>query len=194
MIDRNNVSGEGSVDQAGASAGQDIVGRDKITNILPVPQKPSKLEQLKAKLQLEVDAGHCSIETIEELQRFKKKVPDDGITGLEAKLEAAGRSDQLMSALEMKEEFAKLLEKWSLYGSAQEIFAHLLAMADYRYRIQILPQVAEVEPVKVDEMIEEKIVIPAIEDLGIDIFSMNHHSAMGMVYWLAEQCRVRWHK
>jgi hypothetical protein len=135
-------SGASVVDQAGASAGKDVVGRDKITNVYPASPKPSKLEQLKAQLQKEVGAGHCSIEVIEELQRFKKKMPEDGVSGLEAKLQVSGRSDQLIPALEMKEAFAKLLEKWSLYASAQEIFAHLLAMADYKYRIQILPHLS----------------------------------------------------
>lgn len=194
IVSQAPSGGNVTVDQAGASSGHDMVGRDKITNVLPAPLKLSKLEKLKLRLQQEVDAGRCSMEVIDELQRFKKKVPDDGVSGLEAKLEVAGRSDQLIPALEMKEAFAKLLEKWSLYGSAQEIFAHLLAMADYKYQIQILPQLSNIGDVEVDELIEEKIVIPAIEDLGIDVFSMDHHSAMGMVYWLAEQCRVRWHK
>lgn len=183
-----------SVDQSGATVGRDMVGRDKITNVFAPTTKPSKLDQLKARLKAEVDSEAQVTEVIEALQRFKKKVPDDGVTGLEAKLEVAGRSAQLLLALEMKEEFAKLLEKWSLYSSAQEIFAHLLAMADYKYNLQILPQLQEVDGVELDELIESKIVIPTIEDLGIDIFSMDHHSAMGMVYWLAEQCRIRWHK
>lgn len=183
-----------SVDQSGASAGQDMVGRDKVTHIHAPAAKLSKLEKLKIRLEQEVAAGQCAADLIDELQSFKKRVPDDGVSGLEAKLEVAGRSEQLIPALEMKEAFAKLLERWSLYGSAQEIFAHLLAMADYRYRIQIAPQIATTGKVEIDELIEEKIVMPAIEELGIDIFSMNHHSAMGMVYWLADQCRVRWHK
>ncbi|WP_031371021.1 ABC-three component system protein [Lysobacter antibioticus] len=183
-----------NVNQKGASAGGDVVGRDKMeVHHHPVPPKLSKLEKLKERLLQEVADGRCSSEIIEQLRYFQKKVPEDGIAGLEAKLEASGRTAQLMIALEMKEQFAKLLEKWSLYASAQEIFAHLLAMAEYKYSHQIFPLVSEVGPVEFDELIDQKIIVPAIDELGIDVFALDHRTAMGMIYWLAEQCRLRWH-
>jgi hypothetical protein len=184
-----------NVNQKGASAGGDVVGGNKteIHNYPTSPPKLSKLEKLKARLQQEVDDGHCSPEVIEQLKSFHKKVPGDGVSGLEAKLEFSGRSAQLMTALEMKEQFAKLLEKWSLYASAQEIFVHLLAMADYKYSHHIHPLVAQMQSVEIDELIEQKIIAPAIEEVGVDVFTLDHRTAMGMIYWLAEQCRVRWH-
>lgn len=184
-----------TVNQRGASAGGDIVAGDK-TEIhhhnLPTA-KLSKLEKLKIRLQQEVADGLCSPELIDQLQNFKKKVPEDGVVGLEAKLEVSGRSAQLMTALEMKEQFAKLLEKWSLYASAQEIFVHLLGMAHYKYSNHIFPLIADVDAVALDELIEQKILTPAVEEVGVDVFSLDHSTAMGMIYWLAEQCRVRWH-
>ena len=181
--------------QKGASAGGDIVGGNKteIINHSAAPPKLSKLEQLKAKLQQEVADGHCSPTIIDQLQKFQKKIPEDGVTGLEAKLEVAGRSEQLMLALEMKEQFAKLLDKWSLYASAQEIFVHLLAMAEYKYSHHIFPLISKIQPVEFDELIDQKIITPAIEEVGVDVFTLDHSTAMGMIYWLAEQCRVRWH-
>jgi hypothetical protein len=182
------------VNQKGASAGGDIVGGNKEVHHHVAPAvRRSKLEKLKQRLQEEIAIGQCSVETIEQLQNFQKKVPADGVVGLVAKLEKSGRSAHVMTALEMKEQFAKLLEKWSLYVSAQEIFAHLLAMADYKYSHQILPLVSSLEPVSLDELIDKKIISPAIEEVGVEVFSLDHHSAMGMIYWLAEQCRVRWH-
>jgi hypothetical protein len=183
-----------TVNQKGASASGDVVGRDKVTHNHPPPLPLTKIDKLKARLQQEVDAGACSADLIDQLKHFKKPVPQDGVVGLEAKLEVAGRKPQVLLALEMKEQFAKLLEKWSLYASAQEIFAHLLAMADYRYATQIFPQVGALPAVVIDELVDQKIVGPAIEEVGIDVFSLNHHTAMGMVYWLAEQCRVKWHE
>jgi hypothetical protein len=169
-----------------------MVGRDKYV-FEAAPAKLSKLEKLKERLQQEIaDDAKCH-QTIDELLHFQKKVPEDGVVGLEAKLEVAGRSHQLMSALEMKERFAKLLERWSLYSSAQEIFAHLLAMADYKFGHQIRPLVGKLGHTEIDELIEHKIILPAIEDTGVEVFSLDHHTAMGMMYWLAEQCRVRWH-
>lgn len=186
-----------SANQRGASAGGDVVGGDKTELHIHTQNhtsKPSKLEQLKLRLQYEVDAGHCSQDVIEELQRYHKKVPSDGVVGLEAKLEYAGRAAQKMNALEMKEQFAKLMEKWSLYASAQEIFVHLLAMADYKYSLQVSPLLSTLTPVDIDELIDRKIVTPCVEEVGIDVFSLDHKTAMGMIYWLAEQCRIRWHE
>lgn len=189
------MSGNLNVNQKGAVAGGDVVARDKYEKHIheAAPPKLSKLEKLKERLRQEINNDAQCHQIIDELLYFQKKVPDDGVIGLEAKLEAAGRSQQLMSALEMKERFAKLLERWSLYGSAQEIFAHLLAMADYRFGHQIKPLMEKLGSVEIDELIEQKIIVPAIEDTGVDVFSLDHHAAMGMVYWLAEQCRVRWH-
>jgi hypothetical protein len=184
-----------TVNQKGASAGGDLVGGDKteIHNYSATPLRLSKLEKLKARLQQEVDDGRCSPEVIEDLRNFHKKVPEDGVSGLEAKLEVSGRSSQLMAALEMKEQFAKLLDKWSLYASAQEIFVHLLAMSDYKYSHHIYPLISKLNAVEIDELIEQKIITTAIEDVGIEVFTLDHRTAMGMIYWLAEQCRVRWH-
>lgn len=185
-----------AINQKGAQAGGDIVAGNKteIHKHVASTIKPSKLEQLKIRLQREVEDGRCSATLIEQLQNFQKRIPADGIEGLVAKLEVSGRASQIITALEMKEQFAKLLERWSLYGSAQEIFVHLLAMAEYKYSHHISPLVPSLDQVTVDELIEEKIIIPAIEEVGIDVFSLDHHTAMGMVYWLAEQCRVRWHQ
>lgn len=189
------MSGNPKVNQKGVVASGDVVGRDKYEKHIheAAPAKLSKLEKLKERLQQEIaDDAQCH-QIIDELLHFQKKMPEDGVVGLEAKLEAAGRSQQLMNALEMKESFAKLLERWSLYSSAQEIFAHLLAMADYKFGHQIKPFVGKLDHVEIDELIEQKIILPAIEDTGVDVFSLNHQTAMGMIYWLAEQCRVRWH-
>jgi len=184
-----------TVDQSSARAGGDVVGRDKteVHNHAAFP-KQSKLEKLKARLEKEVADGNKSHQIVEELLSFKRIPPDDGVSGLQAKLEISGRAEQVMAALEMKEQFAKQLDRWSLYMSAQEIFVHLLAMAECNYKLQIYPLVETLSQVEIDELIEKKIVVPAIEDVGIDVFSLNHKTAMGMIYWLADNCRIRWHK
>jgi hypothetical protein len=182
-----------SVNQKGAQAGGDIVGGDKIVHNYAAEPRRTKLELLKARLKKEVeDEAHCT-DLIDQLQNYQKPLVEDGVVGLEAKLEVSGRSAQLMTALEMKEQFSKLLDKWSLYVSAQEIFAHLLAMAHYKYTHQIFPQIGKIDDVSIDELVDQKIVTPAIDEVGIDVFSLDHQTAMGMVYWLAEQCRVKWH-
>lgn len=184
-----------NTNQKGAQAGRDLVGRDKVDiHNYPPPVRQSKLDKLKQQLRSEVADGVCTQEVIERLQAFRARIPEDGIIGLEAKLEKAGRSSQVATALEMKEQFAKLLARWSLYASAQEILADLLSRAEYKYTHQIHPLSDQISAVAVDELIDEKIITPAIEDLGVDILSLDHKTAMGMIYWLAERCLVRWHQ
>jgi len=81
----------------------------------------------------------------------------------------------------------------SFYASAQEIFAHLLAKAEYEFTYVIRPQLNGISKVEANELVRDQIVVPIIEECGTTVFSINHSTAMGMIYWLAEQCFVRWH-
>jgi hypothetical protein len=181
-------------DQRDASAGGDIVGRDKTVHVhFPVNQQPSKLAALKARLQNELTNGDA-LAVLDKLQRFAQRVPADGISGLEAKLEHSDRASHTMRALEMKEQFAKLLEAWSLYASAQDIFVHLLTKVDLLFDQQIRPLLSELGVREIDELTEKLIVTPIIDECGIEVFDLDYHTAMGMIYWLADRCYVSWHK
>ncbi|RYF51281.1 ABC-three component system protein [Xanthomonas arboricola] len=182
--------------QKGASAGGDLVGRDKVehNHYYASLGGSAKVERLKAKLQQEIDQKKQVVALIDRLKSYQPIEPEDGIKGLEAKLEKAGRSPQKLSALRMKEQFAKLLERWSLYGSAQEIFVHVLALTELRFTNSIYPHVGDLNNVQIDELVEQKILTPIVEEIGVEVFSMDHMEAMGMIYWLAEQCRIRWHQ
>ena len=94
----------------------------------------------------------------------------------------------------MKEMFAKLLDQWSLYASAQQIFVFLLARAERQFNDIILPQVPVLDAVGINKLTNELIVEPAVIECGASVFELDHNTALGMVYWLAEQCFVRWHK
>lgn len=183
------------VTQQGAAAGGDIVGRDKIeTHYHASAAKGGIVEQLLRQLQAEVENNEQVRHTIEALAHFQTRRSHDGIDGLEAKLIKGSRSDEYLGALEKKELFAKLLEKWSLYASAQEIFAYLLAQAEYQFNFFVHPQIAKLDRIAVNELVNERIVEPTITQCGASIFVLNHGVVLGMVYWLAEQCFVRWHQ
>jgi hypothetical protein len=181
-----------SVIQKGAEAGGDIVGGDKV--VLHVHNAPSSvIGDLLAKLQKEIQDNEEVRQTIEALARFHTPRATDGVVGLEAKLEAGGRSAEYLAALEKKEMFVKLLEKWSLYASAQEIFAFLLAQAEHHFTMRVHPQIKDLTQVQVNTLVDELIVVPTINQCGASVFVLNHHVCMGMIYWLAEQCFIRWH-
>lgn len=183
-------------DQRGASAGGDVVAGDKITNTIhqsPV-RPPGIVEQLLQKLQGEIAKNVEVRHTVESLQYFYERRAKDEIVGLEAKLSAGDRDEEYFSAIAKKEQFAKLLERWSLYSSAQEIFAYLLAGVEHQFSMFVHPQIGEFDKIEVNQLVDDRIVGPTITECGTTVFTLNHGLVMGMIYWLAEQCFVRWHK
>jgi hypothetical protein len=194
MSATESVSG---AQQSRASAGRDLAGRD-INNITTTynsaPRAAGVIEQLLEKLHSEIGQNAHAREVVEKLQRYHKKKTHDGVVGLQEKLTKAGRSDSYFDAIEMKEMFAKLLDEWSLYASAQQIFIFLLARAERQFNDVIFPQVPILDAVRINQLTSELIVEPAVLECGASVFQLDHNTALGMVYWLAEQCFVRWHK
>jgi hypothetical protein len=187
------------VDQSKAKANQDIVAGDKLTagsivNNYGLSKSPSLIQTLMEKLQSEIDGDVKSQQTVDTLLFYQKKKSHDGIYGLEAKLQKADRQSEIIDALEYKELFSKLLYRFSLYDSAQEIFAFLLARVDRRFRIHVEPMLDQLDDVQIDALIYEQIIEPIVSEVGDGVFTINDAVVAGMVYWMAEQCFVRWHK
>ena len=188
-----------TVDQSHAAAQGDIAARDinKINNYYgdkSAPRAAGIVEQLLQRLNDELKNDHKAQNTIEKLQRYYNNKTYDGVVGLEAKLKHAGREDTYDDAIEMKEMFVKLLHQWSLYASAQQIFVYLLARAERHFNDIILPQIPALNVAQVNSLVNELIVEPTVHECGASVFEIDHNTALGMVYWLAEQCFVRWHK
>jgi ABC-3C protein len=183
-----------SVNQQGASAVGDIIAGSKFTLHQAPNTQVGIVEQLLIKLQAEMKDRDEIRHMVENLQFFYQKKSIDGIEGLQAKLEAASRSNELYLAFEKKELFVKLLDKWSMYASAQEIFAYLLAKIEYEFSTFVHPYVDTLDPHAINELVNHRIILPTIVECGSGAFSLNHIVVMGMIYWLAEQCFVRWHK
>jgi hypothetical protein len=182
------------VDQKHASAGGDVVAGSKTenhtyNNIAAV----TAIEKLMAKLASEMREDVKVRAQIDELQHYYRQRASDGVVGLEAKLKAAGRSDELLDAYEKKELFVKLLNRFSLYASAQEIFAFMLARGESRFKTYVTPAVQNGQVGLIDQLTIERIVEPLVAELGGGAFPVTDALIMGMIYWLAEQCFVRWH-
>ncbi|MDD3181321.1 MAG: hypothetical protein PHD48_00720 [Alphaproteobacteria bacterium] len=182
-----------NVDQRNATAGRDIIAGDMHYHLPPSPTA-TVIEQLLVKLQQEIEDSAQVRAMIDRLRYYYEQKATDGITGLEAKLKKGGREHEVLLALEKKEMFVKMLDKWSLYSSAQEIFVYLLAKAEHEFSYHVLPQIGNLRESEINEMVSQKIVEPIVAECGATTLKMHHGMAMGMVYWLAEQCFVRWHK
>src|SRR3954463_14557420 len=92
-------SGTIIVDQSRAAAQGDIAGRDinyKINNSFgdrSAPRAAGIVEQLLQRLNDELKNDQKAQNTIDKLQRYYKNRASDGVMGLEAKLQCAGRAD-----------------------------------------------------------------------------------------------------
>jgi hypothetical protein len=189
-----NSADSNTVDQSNASARGDLVGRDKWEINQYAAPAANPLGVLLEKLKAEVESDQQAKECLAELEQYHQRSAHDGIEGLQAKLERAGRADELEWALKQKEKFVKLLTEWSLYASAQELFVYLLGRADYEFTVFIRPKLEEIAAEEINEMFKTRIVEPTVAGCAGAVVSISHPVAMGMIYWLAEQCFVRWHK
>lgn len=196
------MAADNSVDQSNASAEGDIVAGNKGDNILgdKVQNKQvyfakdkTAVEKIVDKLKREIEGNETTQRLIDELVYFHDRISTDGINGLENKLQHAGLGQMQLRAFEQKEKFAKFLEKWSLYHSAQELISVTLVRVRNRYEQGVYCQIGTIEAGEIGCLTMDTVVQPLVDELTNDIFIVDDDLIFGMLYWLAEQCFVRWH-
>jgi hypothetical protein len=179
-----------NVDQRRASPAGDNVGRDKIiNNQARKSQVEGWLDKLADQLRDNAEVRHF----VDSLQYYFQSYPYDSVVGLEAKLDHAGRSREKLAALRRKEAFSKLLEEWKAYPAAQEIIAYFLSKIEVAFETQIAPMLGQATNGEIDKAVEAALIIPVLDEMGCGPFMLNYMNVSGMVYWLAEQCYIRWH-
>ena len=125
----------------------------------------------------------------------RKRTSDDGINGLDAKLRAGGRAQRHEDAFDQKLSFEMILTEWSFYASAQEIFAYLLAKIHRNFNLLKDTVPTDAAPHVLDHIIDRQVLEPIVNECGqVEHFEVNLNVALGMLYWLADQCVIRWHK
>lgn len=189
-----------SIDQTKAQAGGHVVAGDQNNteigeiNLNLQNSRKTKIDRLLERLQDEIAGNEQAKQMIDDLQYYHNRHAVDGIDGLENKLNHSGRGDMVLKALRRKEAFNKKLEQFVHYSSAQEIFALLLSKVDLIFETEIEPNLDGKSIDEITKDTKEKIVDPIMEEISEDIMGLNYNHVLGMVYWLAEQCFVRWHK
>lgn len=184
------------VNQSGSSAGHDITGRDKITTTIHnnYGRVLTQLELWMQKLESQIKDNQTTKELIEELQYYYKKRSSDGVDGLEAKLEAAKGGEYLEDAVEVKHLFDKRLDKFNHFTAAQNIFAILLARIENDFITKIRPKIGEYSFDELDTLARTLIVAEVRKEIPGGELTLTENHILGMIYWLADQCFVRWHK
>ena len=122
----------------------------------------------------------------------------DGV-GMPKKLTDAGFSDRdIANATARKHQYAKKLEEFRLYKTAQAIDLELFAIICNNFETYVEPLIdADAGISKIKECIREKIVGPIYEMLNTDgqddtllDYNMNH--IYGMIYFLTGKCHLNW--
>jgi len=186
-MDRNEV------DQRNASAGSSIIGRDDNSVVNINFRGNERVRDLVQRLDREIASDETRNQWIDSLQFFEEPYSPDGVIGLEAKLVRCGRPDKLTLALRHKELFVKFLSKYALYGAAQELLALCLHRVHQEFETHIHPVCGESSITELDQIISRKVVSAVVEEYGLGTFALDHGLVLGMTYWLAERCYVRWH-
>ncbi|MEQ1521461.1 MAG: ABC-three component system protein [Aestuariivirga sp.] len=186
---------DNKVDQQGATSGRDIVGRDAIYNVYSSGLiKSEKIKELVFRLDKEIGADETRSNWIDSLQFFEEPYSPDGVIGLEAKLKKCQCEHKLFLAMRQKELFVKFLNKYSLYGAAQELLALCLHHVHQEFETHVHPACGIATTVELDQIIASKVIQAVVDEYGFGTFALNHGLVSGMTYWLAERCYVRWHK
>lgn len=184
------------VTQQDISAGRDNIGRDQInTNInLNLNGEKSPIAAWMAKLEIEISNNQQVAHFIDTLQMYQERHSHDGVSGLENKLTHSGRNQEAVNlALQKKELFTRLMAKYAMFDSAQNIFAYLLSKLENDFRVYVLPNIAGTPAHEVDALFTQYLVGPCADEIKSGVFCLNAAIASGMIYWLAEQCYIRWH-
>lgn len=186
-MDRNDV------DQRHARAAGKIVGRDDNSVVNIKYFRNERVRELVSRLDREIADEEMRNEWIDSLQFFEEPYAPDGVIGLEAKLRHCGRPDKLTLALRHKELFVKFLSKYALYSAAQELLALCLHRVHQEFESHVHPVCGEATATQIDQVIASRVIAAVVEEYGLGTFALNHGLVLGMTYWLAERCYVRWH-
>lgn len=181
-----------AVNQRGATAGGRITGRDDNSVNVWLPGD-GQVSVLVKQLDREIHADEFREQWIDSLQFFEEPYAPDGVQGLEAKLVKCGRPDRVKLALRQKELFVKFLSRYSLYGAAQELLALCLHRIHSEFETHVHPHCGVANGTEIDQIVAERVVKAVVAEYGLGTFALNHGLVMGMTYWLADRCYIRWH-
>lgn len=154
--------------------------------------KKSPLEKLYERFKVEGEEPVALETKIEELEHYTSSVGTESIVGLQAKLVAGNRQENIPFAEQCKEAFTKKLARASFSKSAQEIYAYLLAQVWTRFNAHVFPFLATHSKAEIDEKIQTKVVDPIRDELGENIFRLHEDALWGMIYFLTGTCRIKW--
>jgi hypothetical protein len=192
-------SGNFEVTQTALQVGGDNAARDvnkiSIVTSASLDGNPAKafIARLTEQYRKEKENNVRFRETVERLQHYQTQADGGLVLTLEEKLQQGGREDLIRFALATKEMFTKKLVKYSLYESAQEIQAFLLAEVYSRFHEFVYQDVCDKKPADVvNARIRVQIIEPLLGMLGENILKHYAEDINGMLYFLTGNCHIKW--
>ncbi len=170
------------------TAGGDVVGRDKITNILPTP---TQMDLLSQKYVEEKSNQQVTYVIIDELTHYSNENYD--IRDLTEKLEDAGFGYLVDAGEELKEEVSKLIIRNQHYKSAQKIITYLLAEVESIFNANIKNRLFDVREEAALKLLFRTHLEKEIQaHLGDNVLEIFNRQINGMVYFLTGNCHLEW--
>jgi hypothetical protein len=170
------------------TAGGDVIGRDKITNILPAS---TQMDLLSQKYVEEKSNQQVTYVIIEELTHYSNEKYD--IRDLTEKLEDAGFDYLIEVGEELKEEVSKLIIRNQHYKSAQKIITYLLAEVESIFNANIKSKLLDVREETALKLLFRTHLEKEIQaHLGDNVLEICNRQINGMVYFLTGNCHLEW--
>ena len=187
---------ENRVTQENNTAGGHIAARDVIdVTVLPPTVPETVLGRLFKRMKEEAKEDQTLCEYIGELEVFTRTVADEEIVGLDSKLTAAGRTDQIDMALAMKEMVFSQLRQNVFSPTFQQIYATLLGKVFEEFETWVKPAIlAGATRQDIDELVNGKVVRPIMSEVDQcgDYHGVATQTIRGMIYFLTGNCHIRW--
>lgn len=183
--------------QAGRNVGARDVHDHSVINYYPTPviyRQDHSLRALVEEHEQEIKKDQNYKEFSEKLNNFLKRKVEGKLRDLQQKLKDGNRDYLLDYALEAKESASKKIMKYSHYRSAQEIYTYLLSHIRTTFLHEIAPRIksGDFKDYDINELIEEKIIQPMLENIGGCSLFIDKDELYGLLYILTGNCYIEW--
>lgn len=174
------------------TGGGDFAGRD-LTK-MQITFSAGNLKELYKRFEEERCQNKQFDEILYELDVFQRQKVNETVVGLEAKLKAAKKSDELIEmAMELKETYAKKLEKNKFFESAQRINIYLLGYARTQFVTFVYPSIKDgSSDEKVSSLMNQHVIQPMLSMLEGDTYGFTPQDIHGILYFLTGNCFIKW--
>jgi C-terminal domain 9 of the ABC-three component (ABC-3C) systems len=131
---------------------------------------------------------------IRKLEKFTTSI-DGELSDLQQKLEAGGYKNDIDWALELKEEYSKMLQENKFSQACQHIHAYLLAWIIVLFK-QFVADAIKSGQTKdtVKQIIVDKVIAPVENLVGGEnnVLELYSDDITGMIYYLTGNCHLKW--